>query len=61
MDLRDRGRERLKHVLADPRRATAVAEIRRKMAEMDAEADHPAPLDTNEAPTKHRPERSEGE
>lgn len=61
MDLRDRGRERHKNVLADPRRATAAAEIRRKMAEMDAETDHLAPSDTNEAPTKHRPERSEGE
>ena len=58
MSMRDRGGERLRRALADPERATRVAEIRRRMAEMDAECE-PAPSDTSEAPTKHRPEGSD--
>ena len=58
MSVRDRGGERLRRVLADPERAVRVAEIRRRMAELDAEYE-PAPSDTSEAPTTHRPERSD--
>lgn len=57
MHARDRGGERLRRALADPERATRVAEIRRRKAELDAEYE-PAPSDTTEAPTTHRPERS---
>lgn len=36
MQFADRGGERLRRVLANPRRAARVAEIRRKMADADA-------------------------
>ena len=38
MQFVDRGGERLRRILANPRRAARVAEIRRKMAEEDAAA-----------------------
>ena len=90
MNFVDRGGERLSRILANPRRAARVAEIRQKMAEADAamdsaesstetdyllrspenarrlmaaierdKASYSAQSGASEAPTKHRPERSE--
>lgn len=39
MNFVDRGGERLRRILANPRRAARVAEIRQKMAEADAAMD----------------------
>lgn len=58
MKARDRGGERLRRALADPERAARVAEIRRRMAELDAEHES-APSGTTEPPTTHRPEGSD--